>query len=271
MCDAAAVQTVGARRKPTPSRGPVNTQPEQQPSCRRPKLVLCYVDGECHHCTGSSALEGAAAAAGSPPGQPASEAAPLLDAADPGFATSPAAAAMQDSTAGSTAANDCHGTDDIKWTAWQIARRLQGYAAAVALTFLVTLAVFPGVASSICPSQSTAATPPCTPHPHAGRFYGELRVIPAPMARRTSSWRLMSHEQTLQVPTRASGDWLSADDVQQLPEAYSCIVVAGELFVPFVFVLFNLGDLLGRAMAGRGPWAAAPPPVSACGVAEVAS
>lgn len=30
--------------------------------------------------------------------------------------------------------------------------------------------------------------------------------------------------------------------------------------MPFVFVLFNAGDLLGRAVAGRGPWAAQPPP-----------
>lgn len=168
---------------------------------------LPYVRRRCRP-DGSSALEGAAAAAGVPSGQPALEAAPLLEAANAGFKPSPAAAATQQPTAWSAAANDCERTDSIQWTAWQIARRLRGYAAAVALTFLVTLAVFPGVASSICPSQNTAATPPCTPHPHAGRFYGEL-------------------------------------------------------FVPFVFVLFNLGDLLGRAVAGRGPWAVAPPPAPA--------
>ena len=126
------------------------------------------------------------------------------------------------------------------WTPWQVAAELWGYLAAVALDFMVTLAVrqktsyngdadpcnaccqlsgtephcswhfdfrctcfwkpgicrctcfckfdvaeflqqqqgllvqvFPGVASSICPSQSTAAVPPCTRHPHAGRFNGE--------------------------------------------------------------------------------------------------
>lgn len=33
--------------------------------------------------------------------------------------------------------------------------------------------------------------------------------------------------------------------------------------MPLVFVLFNLGDLAGRAAAGFGPWAARPPPAPA--------
>lgn len=67
-----------------------------------------------------------------------------------------------------------------QWTVPEVAAELQGYLWAVALDFLVTLAVFPGVASSICPSQNTARRPPCTPHQQAGRFCGKhlgLRVV----------------------------------------------------------------------------------------------
>ncbi len=60
-----------------------------------------------------------------------------------------------------------------QWTVLEVAAELQGYLLAVALDFLVTLAVFPGVASSICPSQNTARRPPCTPHPQAGRSCGK--------------------------------------------------------------------------------------------------
>jgi hypothetical protein len=55
----------------------------------------------------------------------------------------------------------------------EVAWELRHHCAAVALDFLVTLAVFPGVASAICPSQNEAGAPPCTPRPHAGRLYGE--------------------------------------------------------------------------------------------------
>ena len=30
---------------------------------------------------------------------------------------------------------------------------------------------------------------------------------------------------------------------------------AGDLFVPFMFLMFNAGDLLGRGLASLGPWA----------------
>ena len=43
---------------------------------------------------------------------------------------------------------------------------------------------------------------------------------------------------------------------------YGPVIAAGELFVPAIFVLFNAGDLAGRAAACYGPWAAAPPPSS---------
>ena len=36
---------------------------------------------------------------------------------------------------------------------------------------------------------------------------------------------------------------------------------AGDLWVPLIFVLFNAGDVLGRALAGFGSWAARSPPV----------
>jgi len=34
---------------------------------------------------------------------------------------------------------------------------------------------------------------------------------------------------------------------------------AGDLFVPFMFLMFNGGDLLGRGLASLGPWAEKPP------------
>lgn len=65
------------------------------------------------------------------------------------------------------------------WGAWQVATELRLYLAAMSLTFLVTLAVFPGIASSVCSRHSTASAPPCTPHPAAGRFYG-VPPLPSP-------------------------------------------------------------------------------------------
>lgn len=64
-----------------------------------------------------------------------------------------------------------------QWTSWDIAVEVKGYIAAVTLAFLLTLAVFPGIATSICSSHSVSATPPCTPHPHAGRLYGALTQL----------------------------------------------------------------------------------------------
>lgn len=40
----------------------------------------------------------------------------------------------------------------------------------------------------------------------------------------------------------------------------------GDLFVPFSFVLFNLGDVLGRVAAGLGPWARTSPPLHFLGL-----
>lgn len=79
-----------------------------------------------------------------------------------------------------------------------MAYELRLYLAAVALTFLVTLAVFPGIASSVCSQHSTAAAPPCTPHPPAGRFYGACvcpcslspdNVLTSLYLYQSSSWR----------------------------------------------------------------------------------
>lgn len=116
--------------------------------------------------TAANNVEAAAA------GRPASDVAPLLAAAGLG----PSSAAAVDARIHQPS-DDAGRTSDApsgkQWTAWEVAWQLRGYAAAVALDFLVTLAVFPGVASSICPAQNRASATPCTPHPHAGRFYGE--------------------------------------------------------------------------------------------------
>ena len=37
---------------------------------------------------------------------------------------------------------------------------------------------------------------------------------------------------------------------------------AGDLFVPFMFLMFNAGDLIGRGLAGLGPWAQETPGTS---------
>lgn len=68
-------------------------------------------------------------------------------------------------------------SDSRQWTSWDIAVELKGYIVAVTLAFLLTLAVFPGIATSICSSHSISITPPCTAHPHAGRLYGALSLV----------------------------------------------------------------------------------------------
>ena len=36
---------------------------------------------------------------------------------------------------------------------------------------------------------------------------------------------------------------------------------AGDLFVPFMFLVFNGGDIIGRLLAGVEPWRSRPPPM----------
>ena len=46
-------------------------------------------------------------------------------------------------------------------------------------------------------------------------------------------------------------------------ESADCLPAsAGDLFVPFMFLMFNGGDLLGRGLASLGPWAVNPPPTA---------
>ena len=74
------------------------------------------------------------------------------------------------------------------------------YRLAVALTFTVTLCVFPAVTSSVCSAANGATSPPCLRRPERG------------------SSRLL-----------------------------------GDLFVPTLFLVFNVGDLCGRAFANVYP------------------
>jgi equilibrative nucleoside transporter 1/2/3 len=37
------------------------------------------------------------------------------------------------------------------------------------------------------------------------------------------------------------------------------ILAAGDLFVPFIFLVFNVGDFCGRLLAGLPPWRTRPP------------
>jgi hypothetical protein len=110
--------------------------------------------------------------------QPASEAAPLLpntaSRSAPRVAGDAAGAdGPQSAYSGGGGSDPEAGPPGKQWSVVEVAWELRHHCAAVALDFLVTLAVFPGVASAICPSQNEARTPPCTPHPHAGRLYGE--------------------------------------------------------------------------------------------------
>ena len=52
--------------------------------------------------------------------------------------------------------------------------QLSGYCIALALDFLVTLAVFPGISSAICSVSDEAVSFPCSASTASGRFYGEL-------------------------------------------------------------------------------------------------
>lgn len=130
--------------------------------------------------------------------QPASEAAPLLpDTASrsaPRVAGDAAGADRPQSAYSGSGGNPESGPPSKQWSVVAVAWELRHHCAAVALDFLVTLAVFPGVASAICPSQNEARTPPCTPRPHAGRLYGkpshpdcEPRCFTAPPIARPSS------------------------------------------------------------------------------------
>ena len=39
--------------------------------------------------------------------------------------------------------------------------------------------------------------------------------------------------------------------------------IYGDLFVPLLYVLFNVGDFIGRLVSGYGPWSyGAPPPLT---------
>lgn len=38
-----------------------------------------------------------------------------------------------------------------------------------------------------------------------------------------------------------------------------CGALTGDLFVPLIFVLFNVGDITGRLCASIGPWGHSPP------------
>lgn len=98
----------------------------------------------------------------------------------------------------------CDPADNKQWTSWDIAVHLKEYISAVTLTFIITLAVFPGIATAICSSQSSTEGTVCTPSPSAGRLNGEL-------------------------------------------------------FVPVLFVLYNLGDITGRLSSCIGPWGRSPP------------
>lgn len=45
----------------------------------------------------------------------------------------------------------------------------------------------------------------------------------------------------------------------------SCLPIrdcAGDLFVPFIFLVFNAGDFLGRLAAGLEPWRSKAPPMA---------
>jgi equilibrative nucleoside transporter 1/2/3 len=46
--------------------------------------------------------------------------------------------------------------------------------------------------------------------------------------------------------------------------------LAGDLFVPFGFVVFSLGDLSGRVLSSLGPWGRTPPPAWAVALYAVA-
>ena len=56
---------------------------------------------------------------------------------------------------------------------WSCPLQLSGYSAALALDFLITLAVFPGISSAICSVQDATASFPCSATTPSGRFYGE--------------------------------------------------------------------------------------------------
>lgn len=98
----------------------------------------------------------------------------------------------------------CDPADNKQWTSWHIAVHLKEYISAATLTFIITLAVFPGIATSICSSRSSTEGTVCTPSPSAGRL-------------------------------------------------------SGELFVPSLFVLYNMGDITGRLSSCIGPWGRSPP------------
>ena len=121
--------------------------------------------------------------------------------------------------------------------------QLSGYSATLAIDFFVTLAVFPSISSAICSVRDQNATFPCSATTPSGRFYGEQRV----------AWSIncmagRMHKQCSTYMTCKPAECLSAG--------------AGDLFVPFMFLMFNGGDLLGRGLASLGPWAVKPPPTA---------
>lgn len=69
--------------------------------------------------------------------------------------------------------------------------------AVLAVTYGVTLAVFPSVTAATCSASSATATSPCEPHPPAGRLYG---AIPGFFVLATLFWPCLQSIPTVAAP-----------------------------------------------------------------------
>ena len=140
--------------------------------------------------------------------------------------------------------------------------RMRWHSVSLGLCFAVTIAVFPSITASICSVHNPATRPPCLPHTRYGRLAGDHRL-----SRFCAKMNL--------AKCFYSARHFLIDKPQQATQAFCCVASwmtmirfalgsctmtalsmhpAGDLFTPLLFLLFNLGDLLGRLLSGIGPY-----------------
>ena len=146
---------------------------------------------------------------------------------------------------------------------------LRGHSAALALDFAFTIAVFPSLVADICSAANPATASPCYPRVAAGRLAG-ARTCARACAASGCYAEHAALQQSMAVRPLLQSELLSgsaacAGAMEATCESLTlaCVPASGDLWTPLLFLVFNGGDLLGRVLAGIGPWRTQPLSVGA--------
>ncbi len=148
---------------------------------------------------------------------------------------------------------------------------LRGHSAVLALDFAFTIAVFPGLVADICSVANPATAPPCYPRVAAGRLAGVRTCACMHSAGLLSACMLCCGRARLRFHAAHAWRWKSCGALPACCIAAGAIcglqtgmhACSGDLWTPLLFLVFNGGDLLGRLLAGLGPWRRQPLSVGA--------